>query len=828
MRLLAATFFAATTAVLLPAAFSSPAVAAPADLEPRVEALLAQLTLDEKIQLLAGAPSGFDSQGVPRLGIPAIRMADGPIGVRAGRSNSYPVGVNLGASFDTDLARRFGAALGGDARAKGKHAILAPCIGVTRFPLGGRNFETLGEDAWLNARLAVATVQGIQSAHAIPAVKHFAANDQEWHRWNNNAVLDDRTLHETHLLPFEATVKEADAWMFMSSYNKVNGAHMSENRPLLLDILKTRWGFRGLVVSDWSSVHSTVDAANNGLDIEMPRPVWFGDKLLAAVRAGQVSPTVIDDKVRRHLRVRFLADVFDDPDPKVDDTRVHTQVRRDLAREMAVKSMALLKNDGLLPLAPATLKTLAVIGPNAATARLGGGGSSGVGPWITISPLQGFRDALAPHTEITTAHGVLLDHFKPVTIPANFFRTPDGARGLRAEYFSTDNFQGAPAYTRIDPSVDFSWGHNGPGQPVGPYNFSVRWTGTFTPDQTRDYDLSLSADDHGTLYLDDRRVAGQGDPVTLRLEAGRAYKLRLDYKQGGGNAGLRLGWRDLADRSQYPDIPAAVATARAADAAILCVGLSATQEKEGTDLPGFELANDQAALIEQVLDAQPNTVVVIYGGVPVLLKPWLAKARAVVAAFYPGQEGGAALADLVLGAKNFSGRLPFSYIQDRSESPGFLNYQNRDLQVPYAEGVFVGYKYYDAHNITPVYPFGHGLSYTTFAYSQLEAKKTGPAAYEVTLNVTNTGKVIGDEIVQLYIEPKQSRLPRPVRELKAFARVPDLAPGETRTVTLSLGERAFAYYDPEKADWIAEPGRYIIHAAASSRDLRAATEVHLR
>jgi beta-glucosidase len=360
----------------------------------------------------------------------------------------------------------------------------------------------------------------------------------------------------------------------------------------------------------------------------------------------------------------------------------------------------------------------------------------------------------------------------------------------------------------------------------------VRWTTTFTPAETRDYEFALVGGGSSFAFLDETKILdnpySRGVNTTLRLQAGRAYQLRVDYKPGEGNANPRFGWRDLNDPAQAPQIADAVALARAADAAVLCVGLSATQEFEGEDVVGFELAANQATLIEQVLAAQPNTVVVINGGVPVLLKPWLAQARAVVAAFYPGQEGGAALADLVLGAKNFSARLPFSYIQDRSESPGFLNYQNPDLQVPYKEGVFVGYKYYDAHAITPAFPFGHGLSYTTFAYSKLKAKKTGPTAYEVTLTVKNTGPGTGDEIVQLYVEPKQSRLPRPVRELKAFVRVPDLAPGESRRVTLPLGERAFAYYDPAVPGWVTEPGRYIIHAAASSRDLRSSTTVKLK
>jgi beta-glucosidase len=803
--------------------------------EKRIEELLSQLTLDEKLRLIAGDPTGFAAAGVPRLGIPAIQMADGPVGVRIGASNAYPVSVNVGATFDPELALRYGTTLAEDTLAKGKHAILAPCVGITRFPLGGRNFETLGEDAWLNSRLAVAIVKGIQSRNVLPAVKHFAGNDQEWHRWEVNAVIDERTLHETHLLPFEATVKEADAWMVMSSYNKINGAQMSENRTLLRDILKDRWGFQGLVVSDWDSVHSTVPAALNGLDIEMPSPKRFGQPLKAAIEAGEVPVSAIDDKVRRHLRVRMLAGIFERPVIEPDESVIRSQGRRDFAREIAVKSMVLLKNENLLPLAAEKIKTLALVGPNAAALRSGGGGSSGVWPWASTNPIEGFRQALGGGVKITHAPGVLLDRFQPASIPVDLLRTPDGSEpGYRGEYFGNPEWKGEPQLVRTDAVIDFDWKKDGPGSGLPAGDYSVRWTATFTPSETRDYDLASVGGGSTWVFLDDKKILdnaySRGIDTTLRLEAGRKYKLRVDFKAGGGNASPRFGWRDLKDPKQNPQIADAVALAREADAAVLCVGLSATQEFEGEDVPGFELANNQAALIEQVLAAQPNTVVVIYGGVPVLLKPWLEKARAVVAAFYPGQEGGAALADLVLGAKNFSGRLPFSYIQEKSQSPGFLNYQNPDLQAPYKEGVFVGYKYYDKYNIKPVFPFGHGLSYTTFKHSDLKVSKSeisSDALAMLSLTVSNTGKVKGDEIVQIYIEPKQSKLPRPIRELKDFFRVADLAPGESRTVTRTLGKRAFAYYDPAQSDWVLDTGKYLIHSAASSRAPHASATLEL-
>ena len=809
-------------------------VAPVVDFEPRIEALLSKLTLDEKIDLFGGDETGFNSRGVARLGIPPIRMSDGPVGVRVGASTAFPVSLNMAATWDIGLIQRFGVALGEETRAKGKDAILGPCVGIGRFPIGGRNFEAFGEDSFLSARMAVSVIQGVQSRRVIATVKHFACNDQEWERTNNDVLIDERTLHETHLVPFEAAVKEGGVWMVMSAYNSVNGQHMSENARLLTGVLKHEWGFQGLVVSDWVSVYSAVGAANNGLDIEMPQPMWFGEKLREAVRAGTVPVSVIDDKVRRHLRVRFLAGLFENPAPPPDESVVRSEAHRTLAREMAVESLVLLKNDGILPLAKTAVKSVAVVGPNAAVARAGGGGSSGISPWVSVSPFAGLRAALGNGAAIATAPGVELDNFKAVPLPSSFLHTPDGkSEGLRGEYFSTPDFAGKPAFVRVDKGVDFDFKGGGPGGGIGGSNYSIRWTGTFTPTETRAYDFAIGSDDGSWLYLDDKLIADNGGshgeiyvPARAELEAGHSYRIRIDYHQGGGDASMRLGWKDPKDVTKVPTIAEAVAIARTAEIAVLCVGYTAAQESEGVDLNDIELIRGQDQLVQEVLAANPNTIVVVYGGVPVSVKPWLARARAVVAALYPGQEGGTALASLLLGERNFSGKLPFSYIQDKAESPGMLHYRDPDRKVPYAEGVFVGYKYYDAHHVEPLFPFGFGLSYTSFAYSNLVAKANGAKSFEVSVTVTNRGKVAGDEIVQLYVEPPQSRLPRPLRELKGFARV-GLVPGESKTVTIPLSERSFSYYDPTQPGWVSEPGTYVIQAAASSRDLRLATTVTL-
>ena len=400
--------------------------------ETRVEDLLQQMTPQEKITLLGGDETGFNACGVERLGIPPIRMTDGPVGVRTGAATAFPVSINMAASWDTGLIHRYGVALGEETKAKGKNCILGPCVGIHRFPLNGRNFESFGEDPFLSSRMAVSVVQGVQSQHVIATVKHFACNDQEWERNHYDVQVDERTLREIHLPAFEAAVKEGQVLAVMSAYNIVNGAHCSENRHLLTDILKNDWGFPGIVMSDWVSVYSAVGAANAGLDLEMPHPVWFKDRLLAAVQDGRVSEAVIDDKVRRQLRVRFLAGLFDNPAPAEDESIIRSESHRNLALEMARKSIVLLKNDRLLPLARERIKTIALIGPHAKTARTGGGGSSMVQPWETVSPYEGVAALLGNQVKIAYAEGTHIDPIRPVPLPSKYLRTPDGRRDRKS------------------------------------------------------------------------------------------------------------------------------------------------------------------------------------------------------------------------------------------------------------------------------------------------------------------------------------------------------------------------------------------------------------
>jgi beta-glucosidase len=804
--------------------------------ETRVEDLLQRMTLDEKIALLGGDITGFNSGGVDRLGIPPIRMSDGPAGVRNGETaTAFPVPLNMAASWDPELEYRYGVALGEETRAKGKMCILGPCVDIDRYPLGGRNFESFGEDPFLSARMAVSVIEGVQSQDVIATVKHYACNDQEWNRNDYNVHVDERTLREISLRPFEAAVTEAHVRAVMTAYNIVNGEHCSENLHLVTEVLKHEWGFSGIVMSDWVSVYSADRAANHGLDVEMPQPIWFGAKLKAAVQDGRVALAVIDDKARRHLRVRFAAGWFDRPAPVKDESVIRSAGHRALAVEMAQKSIILLKNDHLLPLQTGGLKSIALIGPSARTARTGGGGSSFVQAWETVSPYDGLKALVGPDVALSFAEGVRLDPVALETIPAGALRTPDGrTAGLQAEYFDNPLLQGSPVFSRVEPRVEFEFGDGkSPDPRLKATDYSVRYTGQLVPTITGGYVLGTTSDDGSRLYIDGHLIADNWGKhgatsvmSTIHLEANRAYALRLDYNQYGGGASLQLGWRLPGQLSGLPTIADAVDAAKKADVAIVCVGNTADLEGEGNDVADFKMAGGQDDLVRAVVAANPNTIVVVYGGVPVIMQPWFGQAKAVIAAIYPGQEGGTALAQILLGAVNPSGKLPFSYIQDRSQSPAFSGYQAPDLQIHYDEGVFVGYRYYDRHDKAPLFPFGYGLSYTTFNYSNLRVEKTGDQTWVARVDITNSGPVAGAEVAQLYVTPAKAPVDRPIKELKGFAKVM-LQPGETATASFALGARSFEYFDATLNQWSLAPGKYGVLVGASSQDIRLTGEVQL-
>ncbi len=760
-------------------------------------------------------------------------MTDGPVGVRWQKSSAFPVSIMMAAGWDPALIEKLGAALGQEAKAKDRRMLLGPCVNIHRVPQGGRDFESFGEDPYLAARMAAAYVRGVQSQKVVATVKHYACNNQEYQRDSTNVTVSRRALHEIYFPAFEAAVKEGGALSVMSAYNKVNGLWCSENPYLLNGVLKDEWAFPGFVVSDWGAVHSAVPTANAGLDVEMPTGAFLNDSLLLpAVKDGRVPETVIDGKIRRLLRVMAWTGLFDGAEK--DKGALNTPEHKALALEVAREGIVLLKNDrNMLPLDRHALKTVAVIGPSAAIAQTGGGGSSRVEPIYAVAPLEGMKKKAGGGITIAYAEGCRMEGDLEIVGPAALTPAggPAGAHGLKGEYFANMSLQGAPAYTRIDERLDFDWGDAGPAPALPAADYSVRWTGKLLPPSSGRFTLSLESDDGSRLYVDGRLVIDNwGDhaaltkSATLDLVAGKPRDIRIEYYQHAGGAIMRFGWSTGDETLQAK----AVEAAKSADVAVLFVGLTDRNESEGFDRTSLELPEAEVKLIKAVAAANRNTVVVMNSGAPVLMDAWLGDVPALLETWYPGEEGGNAVAEVLFGDVNPSGKLPMTFLRRWEDAPAYGNYPG-DGAVDYAEGIFVGYRHFDEKHLDVAFPFGHGLSYASFAYSNLvvrPVKGLRPVSVAVSVEVKNMSGREGAEVVQLYVHDVQSSVPRPPMELKGFQRV-NLQAGESKKVTFTLDERSFAYYDEGKKNWTVEPGKFEIILASSSRDIRARTPVTL-
>ncbi len=794
--------------------------------EERAKSLLEEMTLEEKIDYIGGVDA-FYIRGNERLGLPKIKMSDGPVGAHTfGKAVAYPSSVLLAASWDTILAHKMGAALGKDARAKGVHILLAPGVNIFRASMNGRNFEYLGEDPYLTSRLAVNYINGVQSQDVVATVKHYAANNQEWDRHHVSSDIDETTLQEIYLPAFKAAVLEANVGAVMNSYNLVNGVHATQNEHLNIDILKKNWGFTGILMSDWESVYDGVAAAKNGLDIEMPSAKFMNrETLMPAIKSGIVTEEMINDKVRRILRVIFEYGFYDReqqirsiPEDNPDNDKV--------ALEVARGGIVLLKNENkALPLNSDKIKTLAIIGPNA-NAYITGGGSSATTPFHFVSVLKGLQDLVGNKVKLVYVPG-FRDNESAAKESVFYTNTDTKETGLRAEYFSNKALAGTPVATRIEPVVDHNW-NGAPGiDSIGADNFSIRWTGIVKPLTTANYRFSVKGDDGYRLWVNDQLVIDDWhDHATtignkdIRLEAGKTYHIKLEYFENGGDAVISLAW--------YPadlDFSEAIAAAKNADAAIVCIGFNESTEHEGGDRT-FNLPSLHDSLVNSIARANRNTMVVLNAGGNVNMQPWLKNVKALLHAWFPGQEGGTAVAEVLFGKTNPSGRLPASFEKQWEDNPVFSNYYDKDndKHVIYKEGLFVGYRYWDQAKIKPQFPFGFGLSYTTFKYDKLRVVnqgntgKTSEPSVMVTVDVTNSGAYDGADVVQVYVHQRISKDVRPVKELKAFSKV-YLKKGETKTVTLMLEAGAFSHYKGASGFGY-DPGTYDIIVARSAEDIR--------
>ena len=809
----------------------------------KIDTILSQMTLSEKVSLLSGK-NNWSTRDIERLNISSIVVTDGPHGVRTGgegsgrivgKGTAYPTGISMGSSWNRALIERVGKALGEETRHLGCHILLGPCVNIVRSPLGGRNFETYSEDPYLAGQIGTAFVKGLQSQGIGASVKHYAANNQEYERFRGNSVVDERTLREIYLPAFETIVKEARPWTVMCSYNRINGAYASENEILLRRILKEEWGFKGVVVSDWNAVHDIHAPVRAGLDLEMPGPArYFGEELVAAVTNWQLDEKYVDDAVRRMLRLLFWAGVIDEKD--YPEGSGDTPEHRALARELAAESMVLLKNDDQrLPFRQDSIKKLAVIGLNA-TQVISGGGSSRVVPHHWVTPLQGLQDKLGDEVVVEYEQGYD-NQVIPIVVSEEYLRTPDDKnQGLHTELYNGLDFHGDPLKVRVDSRVQHWWSGGGPEAGViDPEAYSIRWQGVFTPPNFGDVRLFLSNTGTARLWLDGELILENDvGPITssifnwediekgtvINLEKDRKYDLKIEYQSGINNKHAFINFSYLPPEGEQEKLlDHAVKLAKNCDAAVIVLGLADEYESEGRDRPSMDLPGGQDELVRAVSRVNQNVAVVVNAGAPVAM-PWADEVDAILLMYYPGQEGGHALADILFGDVNPSGKLSVSYPKRLEDNPAFLHYPGWK-DVHYGEGLFVGYRYYDIKDIAPLFPFGHGLSYTNFKYSELSLPsevKPGET-FEVSVLMENIGDVFGQEVVQVYIRDFQSTLIRPQKELKAFEKVA-LEPGQTKVITFTLTPRALSYYDPYQKDWAAESGAFEVLVGASSRDIR--------
>ncbi len=800
-----------------------------APLEARVTDLMSRLTTDEKISLLAG--TDFTTKPVARLGIPAMGMADAGQGVRGGMNSTlgpataFPSGVAMASTWNPTLIGQVGAAIGIEAQNKGTgtQVMLGPAVNIQRSPLGGRNGEYFSEDPFLAGHLAVGYIRGMQGVGTVACIKHFAANNEEVDRFTVNVQVSERALREIYLPAFEAGVKDGGVWTVMSSYNRLNGSHASANGYLLTDILKRGWGFDGLVMSDWGGVHEAARVINAGNDLEMPdRGFLAPAKVKDALARGLTTQAQVDANVTRIVRTILRSGVVDGvktPNPSL----VNSDASREVALRAAQEGIVLLKNERqTLPLDATRIHSIALIGPAARSMQIGAGGSPSVTPLRSVGPLEGLQNRAGAGIHVRYVAG----DSNGSPFPAGSLKAPTGEAGLRAEVFAGKNLDGAPTATRIDPQIDFSQGLTGTGSEV----YSARWTGTFTPRKSGATQFLFRADDGCRLFLDDKLIidewkdsAATTHSATVDLQAGQPHQLRAEYYQSGGNAVAQLR---IVEPNSSP-FAAVVEAARQSDVAIVCVTTRGT-EGEGQDRPSMALPEGQDELIRQVVAANPKTIVVLNNGTPVTM-PWLKSVPALVEAWFPGQEGGHALAQVLFGDVNPSGHLPTTLGARREDYPDYPNFGGNGRVVRYEEGIYVGYRGFDKKNITPLFPFGYGLSYTTFRLGNLKLSSPTLAAnghLTAQVRVTNTGKRAGAQVVQLYIHDPNPQVDRPVRELKGFTKV-FLQPGQSQIATIGLSPRDFAWCDVKTKGWRADAGNYEVAVGDSSRNLTQKATVRL-
>ncbi len=807
--------------------------------EARVSGLIQKMTLDEKIDLVGGEHA-FRMHGIPRLQIPPLQMADGPVGAHIPAPTiAYAGGIGLAASWDRELAVDLGKQLGRDSLSRGAAFLLGPGVNIYRTPLNGRNFEYFGEDPFLGSAIAVGYIRGVQSEHVAATVKHYLGNNSEFGRHSTNSVIDERTLREIYLPIFEASVKQGKVGAIMDSYNLTNGEHMTQNSHLNTGVAKKEWSFPGIIMSDWNAIYDSVAAFNGGLDLEMPYSVYFSrEKIHAALDSGQVTAANFDDKVRRILRVAAVFGWLDHP--QIDDTIPRYNLQGKAVSHRAVlEGAVLLKNEAhTLPLDRSALHRLAVIGPNAALTQTTGGGSGEVVSYSPTSLMVGLSNALAGKAEVLYSRGL----YTTVQLArlTQFTTDRDGkTAGVTHEFFNSAAPEGPPAQTNAEQGMTLAGTtrREPEEQEVlalratvsqSVYNqgqTSNRWTGYYQAEQDEDYVMFVQTERRFKMSVDDKVVFDNAvvpkailSQTKLHLSKG-PHKVELDQFSTSRTGGLRFSLLvGIAPVKTLVD-PQTLDIATKSDAVVLSVGFNNSSETEGGDR-GFDLPVGQDELIAQIAALGKKTVVVLNAGGSVDVLPWKDKVGAIFQSWYPGEDGGAAMAELLFGDANPSGHLPISWEAQLEDNPSIANYYpaQGSNDIVYREGIFVGYRGYDHLGRKALFPFGYGLSYTQFELSDLHAAMEEPGIANVTFTVKNAGSVPGATVAQVYVRELKPTVMRPEKELKGFERVM-LRPGESRVVTVKLDPRAFSFFDTHSGSWRADAGTYEVRIGENSEQV---------
>ncbi|MFI5986055.1 glycoside hydrolase family 3 C-terminal domain-containing protein [Streptomyces sp. NPDC051555] len=800
--------------------------------------LLDRLDVDGRVRLLTGADT-WRTVAEPAVGLRQIVFSDGPAGVRGpgwderDTSALLPSASALAALWDEDRVHRLGVLLGDEARRKGVHVLLAPTLNLHRSPLAGRHFECFSEDPLLAGRTGAALIRGIQSRGVAATAKHYVANDSETDRLTLDARIDERVLRELYLAPFEAAVR-AGVWLVMSAYNAVNGASMSES-PLLAEPLKGEWGFDGAVVSDWGAVRSTAAAGSAAQDLAMPGPSGpWGQALAGAVRSGLVPPGAVADKTRRLLRLAARVGALTAPEGRVGppapavDLPAAPGETAAVLRDAVAAGAVLLENRGVLPLAAGRLRSLAVIGAHAGRPRAQGGGSAEVFPHCVVSPLEGIRAALPARVRVLHAPGPALRGEEPLPVAGGLCRDPrSGAPGVRLRVLDV---RGAALYSLGLPSGRVLEPELPPGSDT------VELAGVLRPSASGTWTLGLGGFGRmrltvdGEVVLDGEFPAETDDPavvhvrpplrtVRVHLVEGREVRVcaRRQLAPGTGRATVLAAAPPAPDPAEA--LAEAVAAARAADAAVVVVGTTEGSECEGRDRTDLRLPAPQDELVRAVLRANPRTAVVVQAGGPVEL-PWRADAGAVLLSWFPGQEAGSGLADVLFGHREPGGRLPTTWPAVLADAPVRTTRPGPDGRLAHPEGLHIGHRGWLRSGRAPAYWFGHGLGYTAWDFETLTRLPgdRGAPVTEFAVVLRNTGARAGRQLVQVYLGRPDSAVERPVRWLAGWAAV-GAGPGELATAVVRVPARALQYWSPEAATWVTEPGRYEVLAGPTAGDL---------